>query len=292
VLPMHTTFKRDEYMELIREPTYVKKFKCSNRWCTDTCCCGFEIELDNTSIDVYNGFTGELKELIHEGVIRKDEKVYIRNEEGRCVFLNDNNLCKLQIIGGEGALCYTCRIYPRFMLEHNNIHYIGLSLSCPTASLLIMDGDEFTYPFYSSEEDIKISTHAALLEKEYYLLTEVIELFLKLNKREFDLDDYLHINSNKSKIFKNTLSSKDTLNLCRYFYFRYQSEDNNWKNISYWFIGLASMLINNNIITRYEIYKLAKEIEHSDTNISFLNGSFSYYETRIEGTKKLLKKED
>lgn len=269
-------------MVLRNEPTYVRKFKCSNRYCVSTCCHGFDIELDDKSLDVYNHFTGELKELVLGGIFHRGNKYYIRSENGRCTFLNNDNLCKLQIIGGESALCYTCRIYPRFMLKRNNVTYTGLGLSCPTAFLLIMDSDEFSYPFYSPEDNKNIATLAVLLENEYFLTEEVTELFLKLNKREFELDDYLHMCSNESKIFKNALSSKDILNLCRYFYFRYCDEDINWKNISYWFIALVSLLINNEIITHYGIYKLAKEIEHSDTNMDFLNRNFIHYKTRIK----------
>lgn len=289
---MHNIFLRDEYMSLNKEPTYVKKFKCSNRYCSDTCCNGFDIELDDVSTEIYNSFTGELKKLVEEGTFYSGGKYYIRNENCKCVFLNDDNLCKLQIVGGESALCYACRIYPRFTLERNNITYTGLGLSCPTSFLLIMDGSELSYPFYSLEDNKNIATLASLLENEYFLTEEVTELFLKLNKREFELDDYFNICLNKSETFKNSLSSKDILNLCRYFYFRYCDKDINWKNISYWFIALASLLINNDTITRYEIYKLAKEIEHSDTNIDFLNREFTCYESRINNSKSFLQKED
>ncbi len=62
-------------MALKNEPTYVKKFKCSNRYCTDTCCHGFDIELDEKSLDVYNNFTGELKDLVQEGVFHRNQNI-------------------------------------------------------------------------------------------------------------------------------------------------------------------------------------------------------------------------
>lgn len=287
----HYFFKRVEYMELIKGPTYVKNFQCSNRWCSDTCCRGFDIELDDMSVKVYNSITGVLKDLIQKGLIQKNGKTYIRSEENCCVFLNANNLCELQIVGGESALCYTCRTYPRFHVMRDNVSFTGLSLSCPTAYFLIIDGDESTYPFYSLEDNKIIAEHSALIENEYFLIDEVVELFENLDKREFDFDDYFSLSTRKSEIVKNTLSKNETLNLCRYFYFRYQ-EGRTWENISYWFIALTSILMERGIITHNEIYKLAKEVEHSEKNITFLSKGFTQYTARISAIKEFLTKED
>lgn len=278
-------------MDLIKEPTYVKKFRCSNRWCSDTCCHGFDIELDDMSVEVYNSFTGKLKELIKKGLVQKNDRIYIKSEEDGCVFLNANNLCELQIVGGESALCYTCRTYPRFHIMRDNINFTGLSISCPTAYFLIINAGESTYPFYSLEDNQIIARQSALIENEYFLIEEVVELFGNLDKREFDFDDCFSLITLKRAVVKNTLSKIETLNLCRYFYFRYQ-EGKAWENISYWFIALISVLMESKTITRNEIYKLAKEIEHSERNINFLNMNFTQYKTRIDDLKEFLTEED
>ncbi len=47
-------------------------------------------------------------------LFRRGTKFYM-NEDGRCAFLNENNLCDIYIQLGEEALCDICTEHPRFI---------------------------------------------------------------------------------------------------------------------------------------------------------------------------------
>ena len=74
---------------------------------------------------------------------------------GRCPFLNDNNLCDLYIELGEDNLCETCAEFPRFINEYGSVREIGIAPSCKTAGELILGyKDELTFDIKDSDEEV------------------------------------------------------------------------------------------------------------------------------------------
>lgn len=136
-------------------PHYFKQFQCIGGACPDTCCAGWQIQIDPSSLRKYKKKKGPLGSRLkneidwHEGVFRR--------YEGRCAFLNDNNLCDLYLEGGgEKAFCRTCRMYPRHIEEFEGLREISLSLSCPEAARLILSQKEpvrFLHAENAKEED-------------------------------------------------------------------------------------------------------------------------------------------
>ncbi|EHJ00323.1 FliB family protein [Clostridium sp. DL-VIII] len=134
-------------------PDYYKDFKCSASKCTDTCCAGWEIIIDEETYKKYNDVSGEFGERLKSNLtLYEDGEPGFILQNGNCPFLNTNNLCDIYTELGEESLCYTCKTYPRFIEKYCDIREIGVSLSCPEAAKLILQ-DSKTVTFEVSEDD-------------------------------------------------------------------------------------------------------------------------------------------
>lgn len=129
---------------LIRTPDYYSEFKCIAGNCTDTCCAGWQVDVDDRSYAYYKTVTGEFGERLHSVMVdgKKGAEGQFRiRPDGRCPFLNDSGLCDLYTELGEDALCVTCDQYPRYTCEFGNLRETGIALSCKTAAELILGDD-------------------------------------------------------------------------------------------------------------------------------------------------------
>ena len=117
-------------------PHYYRQFHCIADRCQDTCCAGWEIMIDPASLKKYKETDGPLGNRLHNS-IRWSQHSFCRHE-GRCAFLNEDNLCDLYIEGGQEMLCRTCRSYPRHVEEFEGSREISLCLSCIEAAGLIL----------------------------------------------------------------------------------------------------------------------------------------------------------
>ena len=125
----------------IRVPDYYENFKCIAGACTDTCCAGWQVDVDDASYEYYKTIKGEFGERLHSVMVdgKKGAEGQFRiRPDGRCPFLNDNNLCDLYAALGEAGLCVTCDRYPRYTTEYGNLRETGIALSCKTAAELIL----------------------------------------------------------------------------------------------------------------------------------------------------------
>ena len=101
-------------------PKYMSTFKCIGSECVDTCCAGWDINIDEDTYKNYTSCTGSLKELV-TGKFRENNNnedyfnkgFMILKEENKCPFLNNNLLCNIHEGIGEENLCITCKRFPR-----------------------------------------------------------------------------------------------------------------------------------------------------------------------------------
>ena len=134
-------------------PHYFDDFRCVAAECEDTCCAGWQIMIDEESLERYKTTGGSFGERLKKS-INWEEGCFHQYGCKRCAFLNDDNLCDMQMIGGEQMLCATCRDYPRHMEEYEGLREGSLSLSCIEAAKLILGSIE-PVQFYSLEDDIE-----------------------------------------------------------------------------------------------------------------------------------------
>lgn len=122
------------------KPHYYDEFKCIADKCPDTCCAGWQIVIDEETLEKYgasrDGFSTRLKNSIDW-----EEGCFLQHG-GRCAMLNENNLCDLVTEKGEEWLCITCDRYPRHIEEFDGVREMSLSLSCPVVAKMLLESEE------------------------------------------------------------------------------------------------------------------------------------------------------
>lgn len=122
-------------------PNYYKKFKCIAGECKHSCCVGWEIDIDEDTMDLYNSLDGELAEKIRKN-IEGEVPHFILKEGERCPFLNQSGLCDIICEFGDGALCDICYLHPRFSNFYEDFTETGLGLCCEEAARIILTEEE------------------------------------------------------------------------------------------------------------------------------------------------------
>ena len=114
-------------------PNYYKKFKCSAGSCQHTCCAGWVIGIDKDSLARFKA-DPDVACKIKDGC-------FVLEEDGRCPFLRDDNLCEMIIRHGENYLCDICKEHPRFYNEFDDHTEAGIGLVCEEACRLVLNHD-------------------------------------------------------------------------------------------------------------------------------------------------------
>ncbi|MBR5356243.1 MAG: flagellin lysine-N-methylase [Lachnospiraceae bacterium] len=135
---------------IIRKQNDFEKFKCIADKCPKSCCIGWQIMIDESSLSKYKETKGDFEERLKKGV-DYNESAFIQHNT-RCSMLNDNGLCDLQSTLGEGYLCDTCRLYPRHTEEFLDLREYSLSLSCPEVVRMILSKD-YEFGWIETEND-------------------------------------------------------------------------------------------------------------------------------------------
>ncbi len=129
-------------------PDYYKEFHCIADRCEDTCCAGWQIVIDEVSLEKYKWMTGDYRKTVWKN-INWLTGTFKQDKEKRCAFLNEDNLCDLCLNKGEKSFCKTCKTYPRHIEEFEGVREISLSVSCPEAARILLNKkDKVTYLTY------------------------------------------------------------------------------------------------------------------------------------------------
>ena len=144
-----------------------------------------------------------------------EEECFYQNNS-RCAFLNDKNLCDLYKELGPDALCDTCRMYPRHTEEYEGLRELSLSLSCPEAARIMLsckdpvrfleeeteeedDFEEFDFMMFSQLEDTRDVLFSVIQDRKIPLtlrmavseqLAQSYQICME-EGREFDIDELL-----------------------------------------------------------------------------------------------------
>lgn len=123
---------------IYKRPDYFHEFKCTADQCQDTCCAGWQIMIDDASIEKYKKIKGDYIWKVMT-CVDWEEGCFRQDNTRRCAFLNPDNLCDLYKNVGEDALCKTCREYPRHTEEFEEVREVTLSASCPEVARILME---------------------------------------------------------------------------------------------------------------------------------------------------------
>jgi lysine-N-methylase len=215
--------KMNEKTSPLLIPQYVREFSCIGSACEDSCCAGWRVNIDEATYKKYKKARDkELTPLFQKNIIRNRSnpssdnfaKIKMR-DGGRCSFLSEENLCKVQLNLGEDFLSNTCAIYPRTVNKINGVFEKSLTMSCPEAARLALldpNGMEFdeveelnTHGFIAKELDtsnpnlmnnpikylweLRIFTIQVLQDRTYSLNERLILLGLFFRKVQEAVDN-------------------------------------------------------------------------------------------------------
>ena len=154
----------------IRVPHYYRKFKCTADKCPDTCCAGWQIVIDEESLEKYHKFEGPFGNRLANSIDWR-EGVFKQYENKRCAFLDENNLCDIYTEAGPEMFCRTCKTYPRHFEEFENVREISLAMSCPEAAKLILEPKE-PVSFVTVEKKYKEEIYD---EFDFFLYSKLVD---------------------------------------------------------------------------------------------------------------------
>lgn len=243
-------------------PNYYKYFRCIAGKCQHNCCIGWEIDIDKSTLLKYENIKGNFRKSLEESIDHNGECPSFRLDgRGRCVHLNEDNLCDIILNLGEDALCQICADHPRFRNYLPDRIEMGLGICCEEACRIILGRKEdFNLEVLSSDDEEtpeitdELNTFYSLRnilfkllenpllsldEKKSKMITfsrydfpkksvcEWVDIYLSLER----LDEYwtILLNDLKETDIENVVLPEEfnlyLQNLMKYFVFRYYSVD-------------------------------------------------------------------
>ena len=122
----------------LTKPAYFDTFRCIASACPDSCCKEWDVLVDPDKAEFYRTIPGSLGDRLRQVLREEDGETYMTIEDGRCPMWRADGLCRIQAELGEGALCKTCREFPRLTHDYGDFVEMGLELSCPEAARIIL----------------------------------------------------------------------------------------------------------------------------------------------------------
>ena len=121
-------------------PVYYPEFRCIASACRHTCCGGWEIDVDDGSLERYRQYAGPLGNELRRSITTNEEgeAIFRLRPDGRCPMLTDDGLCRIITEMGKDALCEICAMHPRWVNEFSRFTEMGLGLTCEAAARLIL----------------------------------------------------------------------------------------------------------------------------------------------------------
>lgn len=151
----------------VRAPVAMTSFICAAERCEWTCCHGWRIPVDPAHATIYTSWTetdgtqpfaGFLRcvRVRRAGKLTTESFLDLPAEPGgRCRFLSAARRCRLQERFGEDALCDSCALFPRRLIQFDKQTWMTVSLACPeTIRDLILTEKPLTLTTVESSVDL------------------------------------------------------------------------------------------------------------------------------------------
>ena len=125
-------------------PDYMTRFKCIGKNCIDSCCTGWNIDIDKETYKNYINSSEKKINLISKKYLVKNNTetnisfAKIKNKNLSCPFLTDNKLCDAYNILGKESLSIGCSTYPRVIKRVGSESFIAGETSCPEITKLCL----------------------------------------------------------------------------------------------------------------------------------------------------------
>lgn len=167
----------------LRVPHYYKDFVCIASKCKDNCCIGgWEIDIDDETANYYLNLEGEFGDILRASIGRTDEYCF-KFKDGKCPFLDNENLCEIYKNLGEDKMGVVCTQFPRFTEYYGSIKETGIGLACEEAERIIFtDRKPFSMDIEDIDEEEVIDTEYDNVLANY--LFKVRDLLFKMIDNE------------------------------------------------------------------------------------------------------------
>ena len=302
-MPFHVT--KVKIMKLYA-PKYYKKFICIADKCDHSCCIGWEIDIDETTLDKYQKLNNSYASIIKESISWEETPHFKLCGHDRCPHLDENGLCKIILNVGEGYLCDICREHPRFY-NYTDVAEIGLGMSCREAARIILASQNYNVMDEIGEVSVndemvgfngrleRAKVYQILQNKEFDYKTKIkmINREYKIETRDDDfwlkiIDSLEYLDSSHKALFMNYSAEKRPFGVDKYLeralaylIYRHCTEAFDIEDFTHrlWFCLFCERLLASLIYTQcakslQEISVLAsiisEEIEYSEENTQAL----------------------
>lgn len=193
-----------------RFPNYFKEFKCIAGNCEDSCCVGWDIDIDKITFrQYYKVQDKEMKKMFQKNVHNNDNYTNSDVDYGkvkltrgkRCPFLDEDNYCIIYSKLGEEYLSNVCTSFPRIINIVDGFYEMSLDVACPEAARIILlreEGIEFEEGMETLEKHI-VSSDIDTQSKKFNnspvkYFKEIRNMSIKIIKnRKLDLNTRLYI---------------------------------------------------------------------------------------------------
>lgn len=119
-------------------PNYYNTFKCIADKCKHSCCIGWEIDVDEATLEKYNNLQGDFSAKLKSNIEFSETPHFKLGANEHCPFLNECGLCDIITHFGEDMLCQICDDHPRFRNFYDDFVEIGLGLCCEAAAEIVL----------------------------------------------------------------------------------------------------------------------------------------------------------
>lgn len=165
-------------------PTFYRDFKCIANRCTDSCCIGWEIDIDSAAYDKYRLMPESFQKNIAvcDGVAH-----FVLTQDERCPFLQKDGLCKIILEHSEDMLCDICREHPRFYEWYGEYKDAGVGLCCEEAVRLLLESEKaLEYETVETQEISDDDTPEDICKSVFELRKSMFSI---INDRSLTLSD-------------------------------------------------------------------------------------------------------
>lgn len=157
---------------IYRTPEYCRDFRCIAGECRDSCCKGWEIDIDEAAAERYRAVKGAFGERLRNNI---KDGCFVLTDDERCPFLNKDGLCDIYTELGEESLCHICSEHPRYFEWFGTVKEGGTGLCCEASAQLIL-----SRPFVLCEEEVPFEEAAGEYDMELFdMLYEAREAMLQ-----------------------------------------------------------------------------------------------------------------
>lgn len=254
-----------------RYPVYFEDFKCIGGKCEDSCCIGWNIDIDKVTFKRYFKVQDqEMKRMFQKNVQNNercssdevDYGIVKLKKDKRCPFLDEENYCVIHSNLGEDYLSNVCTCFPRVTNKIDETYEMSLDVACPEAARLIL----------LKEEGIKF------VNREEHLGKYIISAQIDTNLKEVQNTPLRYFKEIRDFCIKIIQDRRFTISERLYSFGCFIEQ-------------LEEEIENNNIIKfieNYDFALFAKAYSDDDLNLLLSNSNMNYI-IQIDLFRKMLK---